>query len=103
MIYQSLHYADLAEHIWILDSGETDHITPFEHLINDITHMSTYLHLPNGQSAPVLKSGNALLLSQLVLHNVLCVPMFKYNLISIPKLAQQFNCGITFTTGRCYL
>lgn len=57
LICQSLHCTDLAENIWILDSGATDHIIAFEHLITNSVIMNTYLHLPNGQSAPVLRSG----------------------------------------------
>ncbi|RDY02472.1 hypothetical protein CR513_14060, partial [Mucuna pruriens] len=59
--------------IWILDSGATDHMTPFP------SHFTSYLKVPkrqlitiaNGDHVPIVGSGNVQLHSSLSLHNEL--------------------------------
>ncbi|RDY11660.1 hypothetical protein CR513_03650, partial [Mucuna pruriens] len=77
--------------IWILDSGATDHMTPFP------SHFTSYLKVPkrklitvvNGDHVPITGSGNVQLHSSLPLYNVLHVPKLANNLISIHRLIQD--------------
>lgn len=39
----------------------------------------------------------------LELHNVLLVPHFKYNVLSIERLASQLHCEVTFSEDLCAL
>ena len=45
--------------------------------------LNTFLNLPNGETALVTHIGTIRLLEKLVLSNVLCVPSFSFNLISV--------------------
>lgn len=40
-------------HKWIIDTGVTDHITPFLHLLTNVLVCSTILQLPNGDTASI--------------------------------------------------
>ena len=71
---------------WILDSGATDHITCQLHkLINPIP-MQASLYLPDGTNTAITHCGSVQLTNDILLQQVLCVPNFRCNLISISKL-----------------
>ncbi|KAL8088765.1 hypothetical protein AgCh_038520 [Apium graveolens] len=59
--------------MWIIDSGATDHITLFLHLLTDVQPFQSSLHLPNGNSADITHVGRVVLTSDLILDHVLCV------------------------------
>ena len=61
-----------------------------------ITAMNTFVNLPNGESALVTHIGTVEISSKLVLHNVLCVPSFTFNLLSVSKLAKSISCCLMF-------
>lgn len=86
---------------WIVDTGATDHITPFGHLLHNVTVFQSTLHLPNGATAAVTHVGSVTLSSDIVLHNVLCVPTFTYHLLSVSKLLSDNKCVATFTPKTC--
>ncbi|OIS98536.1 hypothetical protein A4A49_60926, partial [Nicotiana attenuata] len=74
--------------IWILDSGDSNHMTFNKSLL---THIKTLVYpmlitLPNGYRVKVTEIGTAILAPNIVLHRVLYIPSFKYNLISIHSL-----------------
>lgn len=76
---------------WIIDSGASDHITSnLSHLLNHV-EINPLIHLPTGQTSTITHKGSIQLTPDLVLHDVLCVPEFKFNLISGSKLASQDN------------
>ncbi|RDX81124.1 hypothetical protein CR513_38237, partial [Mucuna pruriens] len=91
--------------IWILDSGATDHMTPFP------SHFTSYLKVPkrqlitiaNGDHVPIVGFDNIQLHSSLSLHNVLHVPKLANNLISINRLIQDWNCAVTFFRSHCVI
>ena len=56
--------------------------------------MST-INLPNGGTARVSHTDNISLSSNLKLNNVLCVPSFNLNLMSISKLNNDLKCYVT--------
>lgn len=60
------------------------------------------VHLPNGATASVTHIGS-IHFADFVLQNVLCVPSFKLNLISISKLVLDSQCLATFTNNTCVL
>ena len=85
-VYPHVNYA---QDQWIVDTGATDHITPFPHLLTDLRPFQSLLHLPNGATAHITQVGNVILNSVITLTNVLCVPSFTYNLLSISKLVSD--------------
>lgn len=90
---------------WIIDSGASDHMTSNKALLFDITPLTVpYLvTLPNGYKVKVTSTGSFALTPFITLHNVLFVPSFKHNLISVHKLIKQLHCIVLFTATSCFL
>ena len=90
--------ASCSKDIWIIDSGATDHMTPY------MSYLSSYSPLPNkrhitvanGSQAPIVGSGNILLSPSLHLNHMLHVPKLANNLLSIHKLTKDLNCVVIF-------
>ncbi|CAM8930112.1 unnamed protein product [Rhodiola kirilowii] len=90
---------------WIIDSGATDHFTCNIDLlfdIHEVTNSCTVL-LPNGETSQVKLAGKIALSNSIVLQEVYYVPEFKFNLISVSKLASCSNCSIKFSKDVCVI
>lgn len=90
---------------WILDSGASEHITTdrsFFTNINPFTEPIT-VTLPNSHKVRVTHTGSVQLFSDLILENVLYIPFFKFNLISIHKLCRQLQKSILFSPNSCLI
>jgi len=59
--------------------------------------------LPNGHTYEISSVGKVKLSSELILHDILYVPIFKYNLLSIPKLTRDSNCIVIFHPKFCVI
>ncbi len=59
--------------------------------------------LPNGISVLVTHIGTIKLTPTLELTNVLCVPSFDFNLISISKLTSSLHCCVFFLSNLCFI
>ena len=91
-------------HDWILDTGATDHVTPHLNLLHNVVECESVLHLPNGQTARVTHMGSVTINSHITLHQVLCVPLFQYNLMLISKLLLHYpTSSVQFQSHVCYL
>ena len=77
---------------WVIDTGATDHIVHSIHLFTEFTTVSCVVALPNGETAMVTYIGSITLSSTLILHNVLCVPSFSFNLLSVSQLTKSCSC-----------
>ncbi|XP_052203924.1 uncharacterized protein LOC127809205 isoform X1 [Diospyros lotus] len=72
---------------WIIDTGATDHIICSLTLFDSYVPLqNAFVHLPNGMKVQVTHIGTVILNSHIVLHNVLLVPTFTFNLLSASKL-----------------
>ena len=83
--------------LWILDSGAIDHMvcSPIA-LTQSYPVYGHIVQLPDGSYAFVTHIGSVTFSPSLVLHNVLCVPTFHVNLISVCTLCQTLHCLIIF-------
>jgi len=83
---------------WILDLGATDHIAYFfDQLIESKTlQLKSSITLPNGHTSDISSIGKVKLSNDLVLQDVLYLPDFKYNLLSVPQLTRHSNCIVIF-------
>lgn len=79
---------------WIMDTGATNHMTSNLKLLVNLKPVvaNMTVNLPTGARAMVSHVGDVYLQNGLQLLNVLYVPMFTHNLLSIHKLAQHY-CG----------
>ncbi|KAF5454422.1 hypothetical protein F2P56_024089, partial [Juglans regia] len=89
---------------WIIDTGATDHIIHSVDCFTNITQkLNSSVQLPNGENVPVTHIGSVQISDQLILKDVLCVPSFSYNLISVSKLTSNQICCFIFTSNDCYI
>ena len=77
------------------------HSTKLFTKITSIIHTS--VELPNGESVLVTHIGTVKISESLTLVDVLCVPSFSFNLISISKLTSSLNCCIFFLSNLCFI
>ena len=89
---------------WVLDTGATDHIVHFFKLFTKITSsISSFVQLPNGERVVVTHIGTIQVTTSLVLGNVLCVPAFTFNLISMSQLTKSLSCCFVFLSNLCFI
>ena len=89
---------------WVIDTGATDHIVINTQFLTSVqvVHIVS-VNLPNGQSVIVTHIGSVQLSFTLLLTDVLCVPSFDFNLISISKLTSSLHCYIFFLSNYCFI
>ena len=89
---------------WIIDNGATDHMV---HSISYLTKITFVAHIsvkiPNGVFVLATHVGQVQLSCDLILDNVLCVPSFSFNLISIGKLTHYLRCCCIFLSQFCFI
>ena len=64
---------------------------------------NTYVYLPNGERALVTHIGTVHLTEKLIIHNVLCVPYFSFNLIFVSQLNKSLTCCLIFLGSFCFI
>lgn len=77
-------------------------------MVHSVTHLTTitsivqtYVTLPNREQAMVTHIGTIRISPTLTLIDVLCVPSFSFNLISISQLTKTYFCCLIFL-GKCW-
>jgi hypothetical protein len=87
---------------WVLDSGATDHITfSIQHFISYHHIKSVPVFLPNGNKVCANIAGSVQILPNIIIHNVLFVPHFNVNLISVQRLIESLDCHFAFYLDHC--
>ena len=89
---------------WILDSGATEDIfSSFTHFTSyhQINHF--YVKLPNGNQVIANYSRTIFLNQNHIIGNVLYIPCFNFNLLSITKLIDNLSSVLTFDSNVCYI
>ena len=61
------------------------------------------VELPNGETALVTHNGTFVLSSSLTLNNVLCVPSFTFNLLSVSTITKTQPCCLVFLSTLCFV
>ncbi|KAK9673127.1 hypothetical protein RND81_12G148200 [Saponaria officinalis] len=90
---------------WIIDSGATNHMSSKLDVINNVKELQTKLRisLPDGRYVLVTHKGEVDLNRDLQLTDVLYVPSFKHNLMSVQKLIKENQCYVTFFDTHFYV
>jgi hypothetical protein len=89
---------------WVIDTGATDHMvitTKFYTTMHRVDNIN--VNLPTGQSVMVTHIGSIQITPTLLLTDVLCVPSFDFNLISVSKLTLSLHCCIFFLSTYCFI
>lgn len=89
----------------IIDTGATNH------MVSDLRTLSTTeevkynnpirVHLPNGDVALVTHIGTYPISARSIIRNVLHVPKFRYNLLSVSKVIKDLQCCVAFYPDFC--
>ncbi|CAL1406372.1 unnamed protein product [Linum trigynum] len=88
--------------LWILDTGASDHIACSKTLFCESKLVAdTFVYLPNSTKVLVSHIGTVKLPSGLFLYDVLLVPSFNFNLISVSKLTKDFPLSLHFQSDHC--
>ncbi|XP_015163700.1 uncharacterized protein [Solanum tuberosum] len=90
---------------WIIDSGATEHMSFNKDLFLSLSPLpkAIFVQLPNSQNVKVTHGGSVKLFTQMILHDVLFVPNFHYNLLSVHKLCLQSGYHLTFNSSHCLM
>lgn len=68
-----------------------------------LEHLNNYITIPDGTKVLVKHKGTMKLNNEIVLHDVLHVPYFQFNLISVNKLCKDMKGTISFTDQACFI
>lgn len=104
-------YNSLPSSSWILDNGATTHVCSDLARFNDLSPVvgvtvsvvGVTVSLPNDVRETISHIGTIHISPAIVLHNVLHVPSFHFNLISINTLIQDSKCSAHFYHDSCFL
>ena len=94
----SCHSTSFPNHEWIIDLGTSDHRTSNWSSLNNVhpLHQPCPIKLSNGDVISITHTGTLHVSFDISLSNVLYVPLFKFNLLSISKLTINLNCIAIF-------
>ncbi|KAL2945178.1 Retrovirus-related Pol polyprotein from transposon RE1 [Bienertia sinuspersici] len=86
-----------------MDTGATHHMTGNFKCMIDANEVSKHvvINLPNGESSVVTHNRNVKLENGICLRNVMYIPDFKHNLMSIQKLTQDTEYRAIFQSNFC--
>ena len=92
------------DHTWVMDTRATNLIVCFMHLLTTITAITqAMVQLPNGETTRVTHVGTVTLSSHLTFTNVLCVPFFAFNLLSVSTITQTQPTCLIFLSIFCFI
>ena len=88
----------------MIDIGASNHIVCSIQLLTSYTEISHIMvELPNGEAAVVTHIGTIQLSSHITLTNVLCVPSFTFNLLSVSALTKSQPFCLVFLSKFCII
>ncbi|KAL2235368.1 UNVERIFIED_CONTAM: Retrovirus-related Pol polyprotein from transposon RE1 [Sesamum indicum] len=90
---------------WIVDTGATSHMCGDVKLFQSLTSLKApkCIYLPNNSTTLATQSGDIQLCFTLTLTNVLLVPSFPHNLLSVSQLCSSHNLSFSFHNSFCVL
>ena len=108
LTFQHQALTSLSDHIpngsWIIDSGATTHVCSDLALFSTVTNVAgVTVSLPNGTREPITHTGTVHLSNSLVLHDVLHVPSFRFNLLSVSSLLHRDHHSAHFFFDSCFI
>lgn len=90
---------------WIIDTGATNHMVASLDILSDIEKVKTNhdrkVQLSNGRVTMVSHIGNCKITDTGVINNVLYIPDFKHNLLSVSMITRELKCFVSFYPDFC--
>ncbi|XP_073041799.1 uncharacterized protein [Primulina eburnea] len=88
---------------WIIDSGESDHMTNSLNLLKLYSPCSKNrkVRIVDGSFSPIAGKGLVQISEKIDLKSVLYVPKLNCNLLSVSKLSKDSNCRVVFCDSHC--
>lgn len=87
-----------------MDSGASSHVCSDLEMFTELSPVSSVtVTLPNGTRVPITHTGTINITDSLILYNVLHVPDFRFNLISVSCLVKTLFCSAHFFSNACFL
>ncbi|CAA7043502.1 unnamed protein product [Microthlaspi erraticum] len=94
----------LSSDSWIIDSGATHHVCHDKSLFEDIsTASNTSVTLPTGLGVQIAGIGRIKMSEYMILNNVLYIPDFRLNLLSISQLTKDLGYRVSFDHSSCVI
>lgn len=92
-------FTSFGQSTWVVDSGASDHITPNLSLFLDVKPIHQYccITMPNGKQALSKHVGSVQIALDLILKDMLHVPDFQFNMLSVSKLTTKWCYGDILT------
>ncbi|CAN1192604.1 Retrovirus-related Pol polyprotein from transposon TNT 1-94 [Linum perenne] len=96
-------HSDL-RNFWIIDTGASSHVACHSGFFSEM-HPLTNVHvtLPTGSRVQATHCGSVPLSCGLILKNVLLVPHFSFNLLSVSQLTNDSSLTVTFSSSQCLI
>ncbi|GJR85391.1 hypothetical protein Tco_0209402 [Tanacetum coccineum] len=91
---------------WVVESGANQHMTASaKSLINvvDVSNLGLTIGHPNGTKVKIVKIGDLKLNDYVTLFNVLVIPEYIVNLLSIHRLTKDSKFFVGFDENKCYI
>uniref|UniRef100_M1A6Z3 Polynucleotidyl transferase, Ribonuclease H fold n=1 Tax=Solanum tuberosum TaxID=4113 RepID=M1A6Z3_SOLTU len=97
-------FIEIDSNSWILDTEATEHMTYNREFLSNVKALlkPVMVNLHNSYRVKVTHAGTVTLMSNMILHNVLYTPSFRFNLISVHKFCAQLRHSLIFTSYSCF-
>ncbi|GKD17930.1 ribonuclease H-like domain-containing protein, partial [Tanacetum coccineum] len=105
-VWQSGSYVYNVTLGWIIDSGTNQHMTTStKNMFNvvDISSLKLSVGHPNGTMANIIAIGSLRLTKNVVLFDVLVIPEYIVNLLSVNKMIKDSKYFVGFDETKCYI
>jgi len=91
---------DMTHANWIIDTGASNHMVHNFSLMSRSKNLDVKgnmkVNLPTGDQVSISHVGESLVLKDKMVKDVLFIPEFKYNLLSVSQLTKQLGCAVVF-------
>lgn len=102
MLVRPLIFLLISNSTWIIDFGDTDHMTFDSRQVSSLNHSSQkFVSIANDTSTPISKEGFVTLTDTLNLDFVLIVSSLDYSLLSISQITKSLSCIVIFWSEFC--
>ena len=94
----------LSSESWIIDSGATHHVCHDKGLVTTLSDtINRSVSLPTGLGVQIIGIGQVKLNEFMVLNNVLFIPDFRLNLLSVSQLTKDLGYRVAFDDASCVI